>query len=80
MFIIVLFGIKQLNKIWKKIHQLSCFVGHPVGPCLCPTTENKRFLSPPLMDKREGVRGMFRGTGGKEGMLHSIELNLTYQI
>ena len=49
-------------------------------PCLCPTTENKRFLSPPLMDKREGVRGMFRGTGGKEGMLHSIELNLTYQI
>ena len=28
------FGIKQLNKLWKKtfetIQQLSCFVGHPV--------------------------------------------------
>ena len=34
MFIIILFDIKQLNKLWKKtfknIHQLSCFVGHPV--------------------------------------------------
>ena len=31
---IILFSIKQLNKLWKKtfltIHQLSCFVGHPV--------------------------------------------------
>ena len=27
---IILFGIKQLNKLWKTIHQLSCFVGHPV--------------------------------------------------
>ena len=34
MFIIILFGIKQINKIWKKtfltIYQLSCFLGHPV--------------------------------------------------
>ena len=34
MFIIILFDIKQLNKLWKKtfknIHQLSCFVGHLV--------------------------------------------------
>ena len=34
MFITILFGIKQLKKLWKKtfynIHQLSCFVGHPV--------------------------------------------------
>ena len=31
---IIVFGIQQLNKLWKKtfktIHQLSCFVGHPV--------------------------------------------------
>ena len=35
MFIIILFGILQLKKLWKKtflnIHQLSCFVGHPVA-------------------------------------------------
>ena len=34
MFIIILFSIKQLQKLWKKtfqnIYQLSCFVGHPV--------------------------------------------------
>ena len=33
-FFIIRFGIKQLNKLWKKtfetIYQLSCFVGHPV--------------------------------------------------
>ena len=32
--VISLFSIKQLIKLWKKtfktIHQLSCFVGHPV--------------------------------------------------
>ena len=32
--IIIVFGIKQRNKLWKKTfytnHQLSCFVGHPV--------------------------------------------------
>ena len=34
MFFIILFGIKELCKLWKKtfktIHQLSFFVGHPV--------------------------------------------------
>ena len=34
-FFIILFGIKQLNKLWRKtfktIYQLSCFVGHPVA-------------------------------------------------
>ena len=34
MFSIIFFGIKQLNKLWKKtfysIEQLLCFVGHPV--------------------------------------------------
>ena len=32
---IILFGIKELNKLWKQtfktIHQLSCFLGHPVS-------------------------------------------------
>ena len=36
MFFIILFGIKELYKLWKKtfktIHQLSYFVGHPVDP------------------------------------------------
>jgi len=31
---IILFGIKELNKLWKKIfktiHHMSCFMGHPV--------------------------------------------------
>ena len=34
MFIIILFGIKQLKNFWKKTFkkysQLSCFLGHPV--------------------------------------------------
>ena len=34
MFFIILFGINELYKLWKKtfktIHKLSCFVGHPV--------------------------------------------------
>ena len=34
MFLIMLFGIKELNKLWKKtfkiVPQLSCFLGHPV--------------------------------------------------
>ena len=34
MFFIILFGIKELKKLWKKtfktIHKLSCFLGHPV--------------------------------------------------
>ena len=48
MIIIILFGIKQLKKLWKKtfenIHQLSCFVGHPVSSVesnqiMCATNE-----------------------------------------
>jgi len=35
MFFIILFGTKELNKLLKTqfqtIHQLSCFVGHPVA-------------------------------------------------
>ena len=38
-FCIILFYIIQLNLLWKKtfptIHQLSCFVGHPVFIYLC---------------------------------------------
>ena len=41
MFIIILFGIKQLEKLWKKtfknIYQMSFFVGHPVACVGFPT-------------------------------------------
>ena len=37
-YFFILFRIKQLNKLWKKtfitIHQLLCFVGHPVTEML----------------------------------------------
>ena len=40
MFIIILFGIKQLKKNMEedilKIYQLSCFVGHPVYQVCSP--------------------------------------------
>ena len=46
-FFIILFGIKQLNKLWKKtfknIYQLSCFVGHPVPAGL--TTKNEILMT-----------------------------------
>ena len=48
MFIIILFGIKQLKKLWKKtfknIYQLSCFVGHPVLLCRFKICITKLFL------------------------------------
>ena len=32
-FFVILFGIKQLNKLWKKTFlTIYCFVGHPVVP------------------------------------------------
>ena len=57
MFIIILLGIKQLNKLWKKtflnIHHLSCFVGHPVCKLFDHITHNSR-----------GVREHFCRGGG----------------
>ena len=55
-FFVILLGIKQLNKLWKKtfltIHQLSCFVGHPA---VCNQI-NLRFSYLSVKSKLEELR------------------------
>ena len=51
---IILFDINQLKTLWKKtfqtIHQLSCFVGHPVGLLKC-LSKISPFTSQAFLDK-----------------------------